>query len=180
MYPGYISIERFHTVEASKIVYLGKEKFGMEGIDNSKITKKIPLTVSICRTISDQQVTEREIELIKLQRHNHSNLFLWQIQVEISETCANCIDYDTKKVRISLPHPFVITSVLCRSPDMLIVGDAEGGLFCWKLDLRKEDLQPILLWATRPFLNCQGTCIEEVHNLSELNKKLMSQHGALD
>jgi hypothetical protein len=72
-----------------------------------------------------------------------------------------------------------IRSLTFKEPDLLYAGDASGGLWCWKLNLDDRSHPYSLQWTHRPNLSCQGVKLGDISNLSELNKRIMLEHGAV-
>jgi WD40 repeat protein len=71
-----------------------------------------------------------------------------------------------------------IRSLAFKEPDLLYAGDESGGLTCWRLNFKTPEQSFTLLWTHRPTLSCQGVEIKDIQNLSELNQRIMLDHGA--
>lgn len=89
---------------------------------------------------------------------------------------------DVKKVKevFTIPHPFDIRVLTFKEPNLLYIGDSNGGIWCWKLITHGKAFQLDLLWTTQPVLISRNVRIGNVLGLSPANERLMLQHGAIE
>ena len=85
---------------------------------------------------------------------------------------------DTGKLLHHITLPYAIQKLEVLGSDMLLAGDAQGGIWCWKLNREPTPDQPMFLlqWATHPILDCKNVSLENVLRLSDENRRLLTQH----
>jgi WD40 repeat protein len=86
-------------------------------------------------------------------------------------------DLTTSHTIFTMHLSYAVTALEAKELDLLYAGDNAGGLWCWQLG--EQGSPPLLLWATHPTFTCTGASIANCVDLSEDNRRLMIEYGAI-